>query len=491
VCIAAIVLALFASAALLSSPASVTRAQTQLDDFKPNVNGPVYALALQADGKLLVGGNFTAVNGQPRSYLARLTRDGTLDASFAPTLKGAVYALALQPDGQIIVGGDFKINETIVNWYLSLARFRPDGTHDTDFRPNMNDAVNALAIQPDGQMIIGGAFTTINATIIGPPPVRDERVRDRITRINPAAALDESFDPEIGDVVKTLALQPDGKILVGGRFSAIGGVDRGSLIRLNADGSLDSAFDPQVKYRVNTLALQADGNMIVGGEFMDIGTQMRCCLARINADGALDTTFAPNAGGDVTALAVQANGQIIVGGADFTSFGGQPRNRIARVNTDGSLDPAFDPNANGAVNALLIQPDGKILVGGAFTSIGGQPRNHLARLNNTTAAQQQLTVSQDGTTITWKRSGAGPELSRVVFEQVRESVTATSALSATATLLGEGVRTADGWQLSGLKLPRDQAFVIRARGFYGTGSVLEAEQRVTARTGVYLPLVRR
>src|SRR5438874_9672654 len=127
---------------------------------------------------------------------------------------------------------------------------------------------------------------------------------------------------------------------------------------------LIDSFDPNANNEVRVLAVQADGKILVGGFFTVIGGQTRNRIARVNPDGSLDTTFDPNANGEVSALAVQADGRILVGGT-FSSIGGQTRNRIARVNPDGSLDTSFDPNANRDVTAVAVQADGKILVGGA------------------------------------------------------------------------------------------------------------------------------
>ena len=128
--------------------------------------------------------------------------------------------------------------------------------------------------------------------------------------------------------------------------------------------------------------MQADGKILVGGDFTSVGGQTRNNIARLNPDGSLDASFDPNASFFVEALAVQADGKILVVGL-FSSIGGQTRNGIARLNSDGSLDANFDPNANGQVHAVAVQADGKILVGGDFTSIGGQTRNRIARLTTT------------------------------------------------------------------------------------------------------------
>ena len=159
----------------------------------------------------------------------------------------------------------------------------------------------------------------------------------------------------------------------------------------------------------------------------------------------------------VLALAVQADGKILVGG-DFTTLGGggtgtTTRNQIGRLNADGSLDTSFDPGADGDVSALAVQADGKILVGGPFTTLGGggtgtTTRNHIGRLTNTDAALQNLTVDTDGTTVTWERSSASPEVDRVTFE--------LSTDGATYTPLGSATRITGGWQLTGLSLPKGQ-----------------------------------
>ncbi|MGB9473772.1 MAG: delta-60 repeat domain-containing protein, partial [Candidatus Udaeobacter sp.] len=143
---------------------------------------------------------------------------------------------------------------------------------------------------------------------------------------------------------------------------------------------LVDSFDPNANNDVRAFAVQADGKILVGGFFTRMGGQTRNRIALLNPDGSLDATFDPNANFFVEALAMQADGKILVGGL-FTSIGGQTRNRIARLNSDGSLDASFDPNANDFVFAVAVQVDGKILVGGAFQFIGGQPRNRIARLN--------------------------------------------------------------------------------------------------------------
>ena len=151
-------------------------------------------------------------------------------------------------------------------------------------------------------------------------------------------------------------------------------------------------FNPGANDAVNTVAVQADGKILVGGRFFAICGQTRALLARLNADGTLDTGFNPGAGSFldypvVNALLVQADGKILVGG-NFTMLAGQTRYMIGRLNPDGTLDTAFNPGdgvSGGThgpiVNAMAIQPDGKILVAGSFSELAGQARANCGRLN--------------------------------------------------------------------------------------------------------------
>ncbi|MFT6156591.1 MAG: putative delta-60 repeat protein, partial [Neolewinella sp.] len=157
-----------------------------------------------------------------------------------------------------------------------------------------------------------------------------------------AASPDDGFNPNPDGSVESLAVQADGKILMGGRDITIGGVARNAIARLNTDGSLDTTFNPNpdIYARVDSLAVQADGKILMGGNFSAVGAEDRNNIARLEADGSLDTTFNPNANSSVFSLAVQADGKILMGG-NFTTVGAEDRNYIARLNADGSLDTTF------------------------------------------------------------------------------------------------------------------------------------------------------
>ena len=417
--------------------------------FNPGVGGGnpyVFSLAVQSDGKILVGGIFTTLGGQSRTNLARLNADGTLDSDFNPDVD-RVYSLAVQADGKVLVGGDFGTLDGQPR--MNLARLNAAGTLDSGFNPgaggSYSSIVNSLALQADGKIVVGGSFTTLG----GQP-------RTNIGRLNLDGTLDTGFNPGAGvaasGVVNSLAVQPDGKILVGGSFTGQGGQVPSNMVRLNADGSLDSGFNPGASGQVSALAIQADGKILVGGGFQTLGGQPRNFLARLNPEGTLDNGFNPGPDSSVLSLAVQADGKVLVGG-HFWRLGGQARYYLGRLNADGSLDSGFNPGASHAVNTLAVQADGKILAGGSFAALGGVGRMCIGRLNNTAPATQSL--AYDGAAIIWLRGGTGPEVWRTTFE-------ASTNGSSWATL-GAGTRIPGGWQLAGVSLPTGTT--IRARGY--------------------------
>jgi len=330
---------------------------------------------------------------------------GEADIGFNPNLDGGVRSLAVQADGKVLIGGYFETMGGVSR--RRIARLNADGSLDTGFNPNANDEVSSLAVQADGKVLIGGNFTTVGGV-----------TRNHIARLNTDGSLDIGFNPIANGWVNSLAVQADGKVLIGGNFTTVGGVARNNVARLNTDGSLDTGFNPNASF-VGSLAVQADGKVLIGGFFTTVGGVARNRIARLNADGSLDTGFNPTLNGGVGILAVQADGKVLIGG-EFTIVGGVARNRIARLNADGSLDTGFNPNADDNVDSLAVQADGKLLIGGDFFAVGGAASNYVtrlwvARLANDPATQS-LTIP-DSTRVLWIRGGSAPEVSDVVFEQ--------------------------------------------------------------------------
>lgn len=357
--------------------------------FVPNLNANCYSVFEQSDGRILAGGIFTTAGASmlTRNRCARFTADGSLEQDFDPGADATVYSLAIQVDGQILLGGSFTmVDGTARN---RVARVNPAGEIDSSFNPNADGDVNAFAIQDDSDIVIGGAFTDLNGT-----------ARSRLARYSSAGTLDSGFDPAVNDTVHALAVESDGSILVGGSFTEIDGdpdpIARNGLLRLTSAGELDTAFDPNVEGgNVYAIAVQDDGTILIGGSFTTVGSVARAGLAKLNSDGSLDTSFDPSAAGDVYSICVQPDGQILVGG-DFTTLAGSSVTRLGRLDPDGSLDGAFASSANGPVHSIVLQADESILVGGDFTAAGGQTRNNIAKLDSVGTADADFDPDADG-----------------------------------------------------------------------------------------------
>ena len=277
---------------LLLLPTVTMRAQCALDNFAPEPNGYVQTITVQADGKILVGGEFFSFspNGGAvtRYRLARLNPDGTVDMAFDCNVNcntnGVPEAIVVQEGGKILIAGGFTIVGGLPRRYIA----RLDGTTGQvdSFSPNADNPIEAVALQADGKILVGGSFTHIGG-----------QTRNKIARLDPVTGLADSFDPNGGagaSSVSAIAVQADGKIVVGGVFTDIGGQPRNSIARLDAATGLADSFNPSAtggSSSVLALAVQGDGKIVVGGSFTNVGGQTRRCIARL--DGTTGEQPAP------------------------------------------------------------------------------------------------------------------------------------------------------------------------------------------------------
>ncbi|MBS1797001.1 MAG: VCBS repeat-containing protein [Acidobacteria bacterium] len=383
-----------------------------------NLRSGVLAVKPQPDGKTLIGGQFTEVNGFAASGLARLNADGTVDTSFqgpdfisSAGLGGEVRSLIVLPDGRILVGGSFLAVDGVAGG--GVRRLNADGTVDPSFSVVAVGTVNDMELQTDGKIVISGAFSnSLNAP--------------NIYRLNADGTLDGTFTPPNTTIpyVDT-ALQPDGKILV---------LDSNShLYRLNTNGTVDSTMQDNNIFGLAALTVRPDGKILIVGSFTSIGGFPVNRIALLNPNGTVDLTFNlnnPGADGTITEIALRADGKIYIAGT-FSFYNTVSRTKIALLNADGTLDPSyqnpstlvsstvraleiapdggalvginahtvnaplikftpagvFDPTLapgvtrTGNVYKVVPQPDGKVLIAGDFLTIGGVKRNGLARLN--------------------------------------------------------------------------------------------------------------
>jgi uncharacterized delta-60 repeat protein len=414
-------------------------------EYNPSVspNSIVYAMAIYTNnikpqllGKLVVGGEFTELIGvEPQYRIARLNADGTIDTNFNVGIgpSGAVRAIAVQPDGKVVIGGLFTNINGISRAYL--ARLLEDGSVDTAFNqgPGVNGVVRTLALQPDGKIVIGGAFSSVYGTS-----------RNSIARVNTNGTVDVTFNPGLGAnaPVNALVVQPDGMIVIAGDFTMVDGTPRSSVARLTPNGAVDTAFyaGSGANGSVNAIALQPDGKILVGGSFTEFNGIPAPRIVRLNRDGSVDTTFNPGLGANdyINSIVVQPDGKILIAGA-FISYDGKLRNRIARLNPNGSLDPTinFGTGANNFINAVIIQPsDNKIVLGGGFTEFNGEVHVAIVRLNGGINSgggifrfdEFEYAVGENQTNVTLTIVRDGGTIGRTEVQILTENVTAIAGV---------------------------------------------------------------
>ena len=343
-------------------------------------DGDVFSTAIQSDGKILVGGDFSSYNGTSANRIIRLNSDGSVDTSFVygTGFDAGVLSIDIQSDGKILFGGYFTdYDGTPVN---NIIRLNSDGSVDTSFvyGTGFDNVVLSIAIQSDGKIVVVGGFTSYNGT-----PV------NFIIRLNSDGSVDTSFVYGTGfdKYVLSIAIQSDGKILVVGYFTTYNGTGADRIIRLNSDGSVDTSFVTGTGFNdsVRKIAIQSDGKIVVGGLFTDYNGTGANSIIRLNSDGLADTSFVYGTGlsGDVYSIVIQSDGKIVVGGT-FTSYNGTSANRIIRLNSDGSIDTSFvyGTGFNNTPQSIAIQSNGNILVGGQFTDYNGTGANRIVSLNS-------------------------------------------------------------------------------------------------------------
>jgi uncharacterized delta-60 repeat protein len=321
---------------------------------------------------------------------------GSFDATFVRPDLGfsSIQALAVQPsDGKILIGGGFSTVQGLAR--NRVARLLSDGRVDTSFNPGVGaeGSVTKIACLENGKSLLVGSFPSVLGQYSTP-----------MVRCNADGSRDFSFHlPEsvIGTIVDLVPLA-DGKCYVVGNLwvatNSWQSISAG-IIRLNSDGSLDRSFSTAQVTEMNAdvAALQADGRILVAGEFWNSGGFGRHRILRLENNGSLDPTFSAGQGldGNIGFMRLQLDGRMLIAG-EFTNYNGTGRSRIARIFPDGSLDTAFDPGAgfSGQLRSLMIQPDGKILVGGSLGTFNGVQVGNVCRLQTTGRLDGSFTIDR-------------------------------------------------------------------------------------------------
>jgi uncharacterized delta-60 repeat protein len=364
--------------------------QPTVPAFDPHVQtaGFVFDVAQQPDGRLVATGIFSEVSGTEVSNIVRFQPDGTIDTAFCRRARlagGTGMAIVVQPDGTVLVGGSFHTVNGAAR--PGLARLLPTGQLDATFAPPLlglsttnvtPSSISALARQADGRLLVVG---TLQSTPNGIPAY--------FLRLNPGGAIDASFQPPANTLPQALLVQPDGTIMIGLNDGAT------LLRRLLPSGAADPVFTPPAftatlgSASVQALDRYPDGRLLVAGKFTDVGGVTTTNLARLQANGAVDASFATQlfgADGYVETIALQPNGRVLLAGRP-TGLPAPATGGLYRLLPDGSVDASFDSSLGpllgvqlvGAMR-VLVQTDGAIVAGGLFTSVGGLPIISFTRL---------------------------------------------------------------------------------------------------------------
>ena len=357
-------------------------------------DNPVTAITLQTDGKILVGGAFTTYKGLTQNRIVRLNTDGSVDLTFIASCDSTVTGFVIRSDGKILICGSFIYSN--LSQLNRIAVLNTDGSLDSSFviGTGFDNSVNAIEIQNDGKILLGGNFTTYKGL-----------TQNRIVRINPDGSLDSSFDISTGfnNDTNAMAVQSDYKILVGGNFTTYKGLTQNRIVRINPDGSLDSSFDISTGFNntVKKIVIQTDSRILMIGDFTTYKGLTQNYIARLNTDGSLDSTFNIGTGFNSSFLSdivLQSDGKVLVCG-NFTAYNGSTRNHIVRINTNGSVDSSFNPpSISTTVRTMSIQTDGKILIGGDFGS-NGITKFYLERLNTNGTLDSTFNISGIGDSV--------------------------------------------------------------------------------------------
>lgn len=394
------------------------------------------AVAVQPDGKIVATGSF---NGD--MAVVRLNPDGSVDPTFSddgwtlvtidliPDGADNAYGLIIQSDGKIVIVGsvdDVAIGSQYTDWVI--ARLNSDGSLDPSFgvngvaiielnpEPYTADAALDVVVQPDGKLVVVGhlgwqSLTTINYSA-------------KVVRLNVDGSLDTTFSDDgivsFGHTgtARTVELQDDGKIVVGGdTYDSYDVIGELHVARLNTNGTLDASFNGTGEVTIDfglpggdlaygrAARIQPDGKIVVGGIQIRDWTNPEFAVARLLPDGSLDPGFSGDGkfiyvfdmGGEgndrLSDVAIQPDGRIILGGSVKRVTHNRTDMGFACLNEDGTPDSSFGYGAymvfpfnagedhNAGLSALAIQSDGKIIAVGYVGNDEGRTDLAFARLS--------------------------------------------------------------------------------------------------------------
>ncbi len=328
----------------------------------------IKAVALADGNQIVVASNFV-VGSTLHNQVHRLNGDGSVDTSFpAAIADSSIASLSVDAEGKIVVCGEF--NEINGSPCPGIARLKADGSIDPTFQPPTGPFAFFVGHVPDpeGGVILFGSFSSIGGT-----------PRENVARLYPDGTLDPSFAPQIDDTVTAACTDSAGRAILGGFFTEVDGMSRNRIARLLPDGSLDESFDPGsgMNQYVEDVAVDHLDRVVACGPFTVVNGNSRDGVARLQRNGSVDTSFVPPVFDDrVRALAIDTSGRVLAGGY-FTQVNGTAAPYLVRLNRDGSRDAYFDHGGHITTDVMELMMD----IGGRVLFISAIPDGwHLGRL---------------------------------------------------------------------------------------------------------------
>ena len=388
----------------------------------------ITVIAVQPDGKILLGGDINFYGTEPVHNLIRIQADGSLDESFTFSMQegyvithvellpsGEMIALArsydsynsviytpgkiikINPDGSVSKeitveqnGQAFTVDDSgkVLIGFETLRRYNDDLTPDTDFNNNFSSdgGIRAIAITGD-KILVAGPFSEVNGV-----------AKNDIAKLNDDGTLDNSFDTGTGtqDYIGALTVQPDGKILLGECYiNSFNGVTGRGMMRLHEDGAVDTDFQPPVLNGGVSKAVVTDEG-IYAAAFLQMAGEARDRMFRVDAgNGDLDPGFPPvqlDEFGSFTIRMGISNGQFLVNNTQAYGnvFG------LSKIDTNGTYDDTFAPEISryGTIKVADIF-QGKMLVAGDFIRMSGIETYGIARLSPDGAVDETFRLKQN------------------------------------------------------------------------------------------------
>ena len=383
--------------------------------------GNIKAITTQdASNNVIIGGQLQEVYGTP-DHIKTLNFNGSDNTTFNTNLSSGfdewftdvtggvatpfgfttVQVIKIDVNNKVLIGGEFKRFKGLFR--NAIVRLNSDGTEDSSFytsflgNSGFNSTVLTIEIQNDSRILVGGIFTSVASFNV-----------PFLCRLNVNLVedlIDTGFNTNLGNgpnnQVTKIKLQPDGKILVVGRFTQFNGTSQNGIVRLNANGTVDTTFNIGTGFTnsggnlfVNEVEILDNGKIIVGGTFTSYNGTTVSNLVLLDSNGSLDTATTSailTVNGNVSAMLKTTDGSIIVGGSFTSPNIDNNENGIKKFNpylTGLSTDSEFQRNIGSGVSgnfayvsALDEKPNGNILVGGSFTTFNGRTRKNITELN--------------------------------------------------------------------------------------------------------------